>query len=148
MVSAGNFPDIRVDNANMKILPEPFVTADIDTDVSNGFSVPQLTANKTIPVPATPASLPDTTRRFRKVTFLIRQAAAGGPFTVTWTGGANGYLFAKAGSTVGPTVAQFNTLLAAMAVNEYMKIGFEYTGSDSGLGSLWLAVAIAGPFVY
>jgi hypothetical protein len=148
MVTTPGAGAVRVDNANMHFLPEPFVSADIDTDSFNGFSIPQLTANLTVPIPTAPASTPAESRRFRKVTFIIVQAAAGGPFTVTWTGGAGGYLFAKAGSSVGPTVAQFNALLAAMAANEKMKVFFEYTGSDSGLGSIWLCEAIAGPYVY
>jgi hypothetical protein len=125
--------DVRIDNANDVTLPTTPISTDIDTDVNNGFILPQLTANVTMPIPT-------NTRSGRKITFKITQETT--TRTVTWTTGAGGYLFAKAGTTLGVTQSQFDTALAAMLNNEVIKIGFEY---DSTLAR-WLCVAIGGPY--
>lgn len=125
---------IRHDNANTKTLPGGFVSGDIDTDANNGFIIPKLSANLAVPIPT-------NTREGRKITFKITQEAT--TRTVSWTGGAGGYLFASgafAGSAV--TVTQFDDMLAAMGDDEVLKIGFEFDGTLNR----WLCVALAGIF--
>lgn len=131
---------IAHDNANVKVLPAPFVAADITTDTHNGFLVPKLSANLVMPNP-TITDLPTSRQRMRKVTLQFTQEAV--TRTVTFPDVAGGYRWGKAGATVGPTQAQFDAQLAAMLNDERIHVGIQYNLAIDR----WEIVALAGPYV-
>ena len=132
---AGN--TVRLDNAHTQTLPAPFVTNDLDTDTYNGFIVPKLSAALTIPVPKAPAV---GSFEGRKITLQITSRGTAGD-TITWTGGAGGWLW-PGSSGIGPLKADFDSVLAAMANNDVILVGAQYhTVKDR-----WLINAVAGPF--
>jgi hypothetical protein len=139
MVHTDEGGNIRVDNAWTTALGSVPGAGDIDTDAYNGFDIAELTQDLVVPIPILLASAEDA--EGRKITFTITQDAI--TRTVTWTGGAGGYQFAKVGSTPGPTVAQFDTLLASMLNAESLKVMFE----RNGLRDRWICTHLSGPYV-
>jgi hypothetical protein len=129
-------PNTRIDNGNVKQLVDAVTITGIDVDLNQSFFV-VLQGARTFAIPT--ASIITTPREGEKITFTIGQGP-GGPYTPTWTGGANGYMFANAASAQGVTVAQANALAAATPVGSVSKIGFEFNSSLAR----WLAVALAG----
>ncbi len=130
---------IRVDNANMVALVDAATIVDVDVDKNTGFTV-TLGGNRAMSAPV--ASIIGTPRDMEKITFVIEQGG-GGPYTLTWTGGAGGYRFANAASPAvggGIKLADFNTLLAAVPVGSKLRVGFEYDAADN----TWDCVALAG----
>jgi hypothetical protein len=121
---------IRIENANEITTSLPPTSGEMDTDDFNGFDVPKLTANTTIPAPNNPSNA-------RKITFLFQQGAAA--YTITFNAV---FAFANAGSPVGVTQAQFDALVALLAEDEILMVGFEYRSAISK----WCAVGLAGPF--
>lgn len=130
---------IAHDNANVKVLPDPFVIADLDTEVNNGFIVPKLSANLVMPIP-TITSVPTSRRRMRKVTLEFQQEAT--TRTITFPDIAGGYRFAKAGSGLGPTEVQFDTELAAMLDDERIEVALQYQFAIDR----WFIVGTTGPY--
>jgi hypothetical protein len=127
----------RIDNANTKALAPGFATADINTDVNNGFTFPQLSGSLTVPVPATPlVGIIDG----RKVTFRIISRGNAGD-VVTFTLGANGFRWSN-GSGVGPFLSDFNAIVAAMASGDVLEVAAAYYAA----GTCWLINSLAGPF--
>ncbi|MFL5310779.1 MAG: hypothetical protein ACJ79H_10045 [Myxococcales bacterium] len=127
---------LYLDNAKTTVLPSPFVTNDIDTDNSNAFRVPKLTAALVVPVPKTP-----TVGIFsgRKITFEITSRGTAGD-TITWTAGAGGFLWPVTG--IGPFQSDFDSVLAAMGNDDVILLGAQY----SSLKGMWLINALAGPY--
>lgn len=136
-------PTIFIDNANRKVLTLAPVTADINTDLNNAFSFPQLAGPLVVPVPQAPAV---GSFEFRKITFSI--ISRGNPAdTVTFTGGANGFNFpvpSRPGA-VGPFLTDLNAVLAGMQNNDMLLVGFEFHSAQSVTGP-WLFVAMSGPY--
>lgn len=127
---------IRIDNGNEKALPDPFVSADINTELNNSFLFFKTGVTA---VPAPPAPLMPFANG-RKITFTISSLGAG---AITWTGGLNGYSFANVAG-IGPFQADFDALIAAMPIGATVKIGFEYVGNGALAVSSWVCVALAG----
>jgi hypothetical protein len=131
---------LRVDNAWTIYLSASPTAGQIDTSINNGFKIAKLTGNLTVVIPSFSADA-DANKVGRKITIEVTQAAVNR--TVTWTGGAGGYQFAKAGSTIGPTQAQFDAVLLAMANDESLKTSWEYDFERNK----WLCTGLAGPYV-
>lgn len=127
---------IRLDNANTKALAGGFATADIDTDVNNGFTFPKLSAALVVPVPKTPSI---GAFDGRKVTFRIVSRGTAGD-TVTFTTGANGFRWPTTG--IGPFQADFDATLAAMTNDQVIEVAASYYTA----GACWLINSLAGPF--
>lgn len=128
---------IRIDNANTKALSAGFATADIDTDVNNAFTLPQLTGSVTIPVPKTPSI---GAFDGRKVTFRI-VSRGNGADTVTFTLGANGFRWSTVAG-IGPFLSDFNAILATMASGDVLEVAAAYYTA----GTCWFINSLAGPF--
>jgi hypothetical protein len=134
---AGAATKTRIDNANTKALAGGFVTADIDTDVNNGFTFPQLSGSLTVPVPKTPSI---GAFDGRKVTFRIVSRGNAGD-VVTFTLGANGFRWATA-TGIGPFLSDFNAIVAAMASGDVLEVAAAYYTA----GTCWFINSLAGPF--
>jgi hypothetical protein len=133
---AGAATKTRLDNANTKALAGGFATADIDTDVNNGFTFPKLSAALTVPVPKTPSI---GAFDGRKVTFRIVSRGTAGD-TVTFTTGANGFRWPTTG--IGPFQSDFDATLAAMTNDQVIEVAASYYTA----GACWFINSLAGPF--
>lgn len=121
----------RIDNANPTTLTDAATITGIDAAVNTAFSV-VIEGNRTLDKPSNP-------RDAEKIIFLIEQGA-GGPYTLTFDAGADGYRFCNAASPQGPKLADFDGLLAATPVGSYLRVGFIYEEVDG----FWDCVALSG----
>lgn len=131
MLTATAPNQVNIDNGNVTVLTPALNITGPDAALNNSAQI-TLDQNSTMLVPSNPIE-------GEKLTFIIIQGALG-PFTLAWTGGAGGFVFANAASPQGVKLTDFNTLLAACPANSRIRVGFEYhLDADS-----WDCVALAG----
>lgn len=122
------------DSVRLRQLTGAIVTADLNVSAYNTFTVPKLTENLTVPIPS------GTATKFRRISFQLTAGASA--YTVTWTTGAGGYLFATAGSSLGVTQAQHDNALADALEDDIFRVLWEYNDTLNR----WVCLAMSGPF--
>lgn len=127
---------IRLDNGNSKDLPDPFVQADIDTEVNTAFVVPKLTGALVMPIPAVPTNNPED----RKITFKF---TSNGVNTPEWPGGAGGYRFADSTSPTGITKDQHDATFANANNDDIVKVAWARDQDNA----VWLCVGLTGNYI-
>lgn len=126
---------IRHDQANPFTMTPAAVITGIDASIYNMGQV-ELDQNSTI-------SIPTNTRDAEYLTYLFVQGL-GGPYTVTWPGGAEGFRFAVVSTPYAVTAAQVANALAICPVDGMVRVGFQKT-TFSG-ETTWDCTALAGPY--
>jgi len=130
-LAAGN--TVRVDNGNVKTLTDAASITGMDVDINQSFRV-TVNGARSFAIPT--VSILAAPKEGEKVTVTIQKTNAGD--TVSWTGGAGGFMFANPASTFAVTLAQFNAAFAEALAGCVLKIAWEW---DSTLDR-WLAVGM------